>query len=398
MVAASEKAATLRALAIGLANVRRMIRERSNIFFVFIFPIALILLIGAQFGGGVKPQIGVSVVGDGQIAEEIAAAIESQDSVDTRRFEVREDLVAAVERGQVQAGVFLPAGIEEQSTIGEAVEIGFVARPDGTGPQLEAIVGAAVADVMKSVGAAQFASAETDAPFDQTHRIAADLAEDAGGVEVEVSAVGEAIFPDNLGRFDLGASSQLVLFVFLTALAGSAALILTRQLGISSRMLSTPTSLRSIVVGESIGRFGVALVQGLYIVVLTLIIFGVNWGDPMASVLVLVMFSAVGAGAGVLMGSVFSNDQQAGGVAVIVSLGLAALGGCMVPIELFSPTMQTVAHFTPHAWALDGYAELVRRGGTTGDILLELGVLAGYATVLFALAAWRLRIAITRPA
>jgi ABC-2 type transport system permease protein len=163
-------------------------------------------------------------------------------------------------------------------------------------------------------------------------------------------------------------------------------------------MLSTPTSLRSIVVGESIGRFGVALVQGLYIVVLTLIIFGVNWGDPMASVLVLVMFSAVGAGAGVLMGSVFSNDQQAGGVAVIVSLGLAALGGCMVPIELFSPTMQTVAHFTPHAWALDGYAELVRRGGTTGDILLELGVLAGYATVLFALAAWRLRIAITRPA
>jgi ABC-2 type transport system permease protein len=97
------------------------------------------------------------------------------------------------------------------------------------------------------------------------------------------------------------------------------------------------------------------------------------------------------------MGSVFSNDQQAGGVGVVVSLGLAALGGSMLPLELFSPTMQTVAHFTPHAWALDGYAELVRHAGTTGDILLELGVLAGYATVLFALAAWRLRIAITRP-
>jgi ABC-2 type transport system permease protein len=388
----------MRALAIGLVNVRRMIRERSNIFFVFIFPIALILLIGAQFGGGVKPLIGVLVVDDGQIAEEIAAAIESQDSVDTRRFELREDLVGAVERGHVQAGVFLPAGIEEQSAAGDAVEIGFVARPDGTGPQLEAIIGAAVADVMKPVGAAQFASSESSAPFEQTHQVARDLAGQTGGVDVEVSAVGEAVFPDTLGQFDLGASSQLVLFVFLTALAGSAALILTRQLGISARMLSTPTSVRSIVVGESIGRFGVALVQGLYIVVLTLIIFGVNWGDPIASVLVLVLFSAVGAGAGVLMGSVFSNDQQAGGVGVIASLGLAALGGCMVPLELFSPTMQTVAHFTPHAWALDGYAELVRRGGTTADILFELGVLAAYAAVLFALAAWRLRIAITRPA
>jgi ABC-2 type transport system permease protein len=385
----------MKALAIGLMNIRRMIRERSNIFFVFIFPIALILLIGAQFGGGVEPLIGVFAADEGQIAEDIIDAIESKDGVDIQRFEVREDLVTAVERGQVQAGVSLPAGIEGQSAAGEAVEIGFVARPDGTGPQLQAIVGAAVADVMKPVGAAQFASAETDAAFEQTHQVARDLAGSAGGVDVEVSAVGEALFPDTLGQFDLGASSQLVLFVFLTALAGSAALILTRQLGISSRMLSTPTSVRSIVVGESIGRFGVALVQGLYIVVLTLIIFGVNWGEPIASVLLLVMFSAVGAGAGVLMGSVFSNDQQAGGVGVVVSLGLAALGGCMLPLELFSPTMQTVAHFTPHAWALDGYAELVRHGGATGDILLELGVLASYATVLFALAAWRLRIAIT---
>jgi ABC-2 type transport system permease protein len=387
----------MKALAIGLTNIRRMIRERSNIFFVFIFPIALILLIGAQFGGGVEPLIGVFVAEEGQIAEEITDVIGSQDSVDIQRFEVREDLVSAVERGQVQAGVFLPAGIERQSAAGEAVEIGFVARPDGTGPQLQAIVGAAVADVMKPVGAAQFATAESGLDFETAHVAARNLAGLAGGVEVSVTAVGEAIFPDTLGQFDLGASSQLVLFVFLTALAGSAALILTRQLGISSRMLSTPTSVRSIVVGESMGRFGVALVQGLYIVVLTLIIFGVNWGDPLASFLLLVAFSAVGAGAGVLMGSVFSNDQQAGGVGVVLSLGLAALGGCMLPIELFSPTMQTVAHFTPHAWALDGYAELVRRSGNTGDILLELGVLVGYAAVLLALAAWRLRIAITRP-
>jgi ABC-2 type transport system permease protein len=387
----------MKALAIGLTNIRRMIRERSNIFFVFIFPIALILLIGAQFGGGVEPLIGVFVAEEGQIAEEITDVIGSQDSVDIQRFEVREDLVSAVERGQVQAGVFLPAGIESQSAAGEAVEIGFVARPDGTGPQLQAIVGAAVADVMKPVGAAQFATAESGLDFETAHVAARNLAGLAGGVEVSVTAVGEAIFPDTLGQFDLGASSQLVLFVFLTALAGSAALILTRQLGISSRMLSTPTSVRSIVVGESMGRFGVALVQGLYIVVLTLIIFGVNWGDPLASFLLLVAFSAVGAGAGVLMGSVFSNDQQAAGVGVVLSLGLAALGGCMLPIELFSPTMQTVAHFTPHAWALDGYAELVRRSGNTGDILLELGVLVGYAAVLLALAAWRLRIAITRP-
>ncbi len=69
----------------------------------------------------------------------------------------------------------------------------------------------------------------------------------------------------------------------------------------------------------------------------------------------------------------------------------------MIPAELFSDTMQKVAHITPHAWALDGFAELVRRGGNTADILPELGVLAAYALVLMLLSAWRLRIAITRP-
>jgi ABC-2 type transport system permease protein len=397
LVPVDEEVAAMKALAIGMSNIRRMLRERSNIFFVFIFPLALILLIGSQFGGGVKPAIGLYMADTGELATVISDAVESQESIDTRFFETEGALVTAVERGHVQAGLFLPANIDSAAAASDVVELGFVVRPDGSGQQLQAIVGSAVADVMKPVGAAQFAVAESDTDFAAAQAVARTIAGQAGGVEVSVAAVGEAIFPDTLGQFDLGASSQLVLFVFLTALAGSAALILTRQLGISSRMLSTPTSVRSIVVGESMGRFGVALVQGLYIVVLTLIIFSVNWGDPLASLLLLVAFSAVGAGAGVLMGSVFSNDQQAGGVGVVLSLGLAALGGCMIPIELFSPTMQTVAHFTPHAWALDGYAELVRRGGNTGDILLELGVLAAYAAVLFALAAWRLRIAITRP-
>jgi ABC-2 type transport system permease protein len=161
-------------------------------------------------------------------------------------------------------------------------------------------------------------------------------------------------------------------------------------------MLSTPTATGTIVIGEGTGRWAVALVQGIYSILATFLIFRVTWGDPLGALLVLVAFSAVGAGAGMLMGAVFSNDAQASGIGVVLSLGLAALGGCMLPVELFSPTMQKVAHITPHAWALDGFAELVRRDGTVVDILPELGVLAVYATVLLLLAAWRLRVVLTR--
>ncbi len=387
----------MKPFSIGWVNIRRMLRERSNIFFVFIFPLAIILLVGVQFGGDFDPAVGLYLADDGEIAEAIAAELEADESLEVRRLESEDDLIAAVERGSAQAGVFLEGGMDGQVAQGELVVVGLVTRPDGFGPQLESVIRASVAEVMKPIGAAQFVSGETGIPFDETVGIATSNADISPGVEVDVSAVGEALFPQTLGRFDLGAAQQLVLFTFLTALAGSAALILTRQLGLSHRMLSTPTSVGTVVAGESLGRFGVALFQGLYIMGFTLVIFGVNWGNPLGAMLIILTFSAVGAGAGMLMGATFSNDQQASGVGVVISLGLAALGGCMLPIELFSPTLQKVAHITPHAWALDGFAELVRRDGNTSDILPELGVLTVYATVLLVLAGWRLRVAITRP-
>lgn len=387
----------MKALAIGWVNIRRMLRERSNIFFVFIFPIALVLLIGVQFGGAVETALGVARGDDDELARAIVAALESEERVGLRPFETEAELITATERGAVQAGIVLPADMDATAADGEVVEIGYISRPDGSGTQLQSIVGAAIADVMTPIGAAQFAARETDSGFEESLEVAGAISGRTEPIAVDVTSVGDALFPDTLGRFDLGASSQLVLFVFLTALTGSSALILTRQLGISRRMLSTPTGIGSIVLGESLGRFGTGLLQGVYIMVLTLIIFRVDWGDPLGAILILVALSAVGAGAGMLMGSVFNNDQQAAGLGVVLSLGLAALGGAMLPSELFSPTMQQIAHVTPHAWALDGFAELVRRGGNTIDILPELGVLALYAAVLWALAAWRLRVAITRP-
>ncbi len=387
----------MRALAIGGANVKRMLRERSNIFFVFIFPIAIIFLIGAQFGSGVDPAVGIHAADDGDLSTQIRSVIEAREDLDVRVFPSQGELKTNIERGYVQAGLFLPENMDGLAAEGTRIEIGFVARPDGAGPQLQAILGSAIADVMKPVGAAQFASEEAGVSFSQALETAIAAEAFAPTMNVEVTAVGESLFPESFGRFDLGAPQQLVLFVFLTAMAGSAVLIQTRQLGISSRMLSTPTSTGTIVLGESLGRFGTAMVQGLYIVLLSWVIFGVNWGDPLGSALVLITFSAVGAGAGVLIGSVFSNDQQAAGIGIIASIGLAALGGSMLPIEFFGDSLQRVAHLTPHAWALDAYSELIRRGGGVGDILTELGVLAAYAGVLFVLAAWRLRVAITRP-
>jgi ABC-2 type transport system permease protein len=386
----------MKPLAIAVANLRRLFRDRSNLFFVFILPLALVLLIGLQFGGGFEPRLGVVEAAPGSQAETVASYLRGRGGVKVVSFIDEGALRGAVERGSVQAAMTFPADFDESLAQGASTTIGFIARQDGVGPALQPLVMEAVQASLAEVAAAQVAVrlglAEMDTAIEVAHRLAPSIA----SVDVKATTLGEALFPSTLGRFDLGASSQLILFMFLTALTGGAVLIQTRQLGLSRRMLSTPTPVGSVVAGEALGRFAIVLMQGIYIMVGTLLIFGVSWGDPWGAVAVLVVFAAVGAGAAMLVGTVFRSAEQAGGIGVMAGLGLAALGGCMLPLQLFGPTLRRIAHVTPHAWAVDAFAELVQRRGTIIDILPQLGVLAAYASILLMLASWRLRRAISR--
>jgi ABC-2 type transport system permease protein len=257
-------------------------------------------------------------------------------------------------------------------------------------------VRAVVGEQASLLRAAGFTADQTGTQFEQALGNAEVVATDLPAVTVEASTLGEALFPDTLGRFDVGASSQLLLFVFLTSLVGSTALIETRRLGVSRRMLATPTSAGTILLGEALGRVAVALVQGLVIMLGAGLLFGVSWGNPLGAGALVGLFVLAASGAAMLLGALLRTPEQAGGVGILVGLALGALGGSMLPIELFSDTMRTVARFTPHAWANEGFAELVRRGGGLLDIAPQLGVLAGYAVGLFAAGGWLLHRSLTR--
>lgn len=102
-------------------------------------------------------------------------------------------------------------------------------------------------------------------------------------------------------------------------------------------------------------------------------------------------FCLVGSGAGLLLGSALANEQQARAAAFLFGLGLAALGGSMVPLEIFPHTMKAIAHITPHAWANEAFGRLLHHGGTLADIAGEVGVLLAYAAVLLIVSTWILR-------
>jgi ABC-2 type transport system permease protein len=365
---------------IATTELRRFLRDRSNIFFVFMFPLLLVLLFGLMFGGSFSTQVGVTGQG-GNLQPEVMEAFTDAgfvvlefDSVDERAligalvvFESEAQVSVIAREGQgVDVATVLNSAVAKFSVVRRA-ELFIDDQLGGGGAELVAAVGHLVPPV--AVVSASSTAGTSNGPFEG--------------------------YDEPATQFDFGAPQQLVLFTFLTSLASSGALILTKKLGVARRMISTPTPVINVLLGETLGRYLIALAQASFIVVGTVMLFGVQWGDLLAVAALVAAFSLVGTGVGMLLGSALDNDQQAGGIGIMFALGLAALGGAMVPIEIFSDTMKTVAHFTPHAWALDGFREIQFRGGGLGDILLELGVLSAMAAVLLAVAIGAFRRKIT---
>jgi ABC-2 type transport system permease protein len=385
------------ALAIAEVNVRRLLRDRTSTFFVFVLPIVLIVVLGTVFGGRVAPRMGIVAVESGALGAELVDAIRNGAvKLELKEPATVEALRAGVEEGTLEIGVIIPPGYDETVRGGGVAEIVILGQPQSAVSALREAVSQAVAAQAAVVGAARLAASREGIPFDAALAMARSVEGEMAGVTVAVERIGEGMFPAGTGAFAPGAQSQLVLFMFLTSMTAATQLILTRQLGVSRRMLASPIRVRTILVGETLGRFGVAMLQGLFIVILSAIIFGVSWGDPLAAGTIVVLFALVGTGAAMVVGVFSNNPDQAGALGVMAGMLLGALGGAMVPLEIFPEPAHTLAYLTPQAWAIQGLREVALRGGGVVDVLQELGVLALYAVALMAIGTWQFRRILTR--
>ncbi len=387
----------LKVLEIARINLLRQLRDRSSAFFVFVLPTIIVVALGLQFGGSSRARVGiVAPAGDAAAAALVALLEEDPARFDIRRPADVATLRAQVERGQLEAGVVIPSGYGAALGGERTVEVEFLGTMDALSQGIRAPIEAAVAHQAAIVTAARVAAGSGAGTWDAAVAVAEAALPSIPGIRVPVTRVGgEGLFA-NFGMFTFGAQTQLLLFVFLTSMTGAGQLVLTKTLGVSRRMLSTPTAVRTIVLGETLGRLAVALLQAAYIVAVSSLVFGVAWGDPLAAGAIILAFSLVGAAVAMLIGALSSNAEQASSLGVFAGLALGALGGCMIPFEIMPQVMQDVARLIPHSWAILGLRSLVQHGGGIESVASNIAVLAGFAAVILSLAAWRFRGSIVR--
>lgn len=386
--------------AVTKTEFQRVVRDRAALFFIIVLPVAIILIVGAVFGE-VPRHAPVGVVDNdrSETSGRFVEALVDTATLDVSIYSDEGDLRRDIRNRHLVAGVSFPAGFGASVSEGADSRVSVLTQAaSGTEQLVEPAVRDVVTRMAARDAAARFATDLAGGSRSDNRELADRLALSQRPVDLEVETVGEkstSSFVGADGRYSYTAPANLVLFVFINSVTAGAALVESRRLGVTRRMLVAPVSPSAIVAGFGANRFLFAMLQSVLIVVVGELMFGVSWGTPGAAVVLIIIWAAVGTGAGLLIGSVARTPEQVTAVGVPVSIALAMAGGSMWPLEIVSPTMRSLGHLTPHAWANDAWVKLVFEHGGLGSIMGNLAVLVGFAAVLLALATWRLRRVLT---
>jgi len=372
------------ALAVAGASLRRMVRDRTALFFVVLLPVLVIAIISTvvQNPGGFR--IGVLTGQGSALATDLVDDLAAAGPIHTMADE--QSARTALRRGEIDAVVLIPPDLD--ATLLRAGDLAIPVLAGGaesTQSAVRSAISAAVARHAERIQAAAFAARTTGSTVAEQLPRATALQRVTPRITVltENVASGSDYLP--LG-FGYSAPTMLVLFVFINALAGGAAVVQTRQLGIYNRALAAPVRARDLVLGETLSYLMFSLLQSALIIGTGSLLFGVGWGNVPAAIALVVTWALVGTGAGMLSGAVFKSPDQAAAIGPVIGIAFAMLGGCMWPLEIVPDTVRTIGHATPHAWAVDAWITLLSRAGGIVDIASDLAVLAGFAVGMLGLA------------
>ena len=377
----------------------------SELLFFIVLPLVFTyLLAGGTPSGDEDPRI-VLMVGDEAntaISQQMIKELETSTAV---RPEVvsRDEAQSLFDDRRADVVLLIPAGLDLASIQSGSAEVELLQQPNNMNATVaERAASTAIRRVSSAISAARnavqqreliqpFASeVERQSYFEASLERARTIQQEAP----ERVTVMEGITEDQV-EYDPRANTsagQLITWVFIPLFGISALFAYERQQGTLRRLLTTPATKATFLLGTITGQVAMALVQMFLLVGFGILVMKLGWGREPLALFVILLTSALAAAAfGTTMGTFIKSEGQASGLSVMFGMVFALMGGCWYPLELFPPAIQNAVKVLPTTWAMQGMLDLVLRGGGLQDVLPEAAVLLGFAAIFFSVGVWRFR-------
>ncbi|HYF76555.1 MAG TPA: ABC transporter permease [Symbiobacteriaceae bacterium] len=391
-----------RMISIALLQLRTTFKSKGAMITMFGMPLILTLIFGGLMSGAggsasdshVYPIVVVDHDGSfaaRQLISQLDA--EATISVQTATAEEMKKLFADV---KVDSGVVIPAAFGADLAAGKAPDVQLLAVPGrntymGVGPTIRGLIARLGQDYQLALRTLPEAdrsdAAKVEAAF-------AKVVAERKNVSTTVTshAVTRTVVEKTGFTAATGASVGFtVTFVMMQCFMMSGVILTERKHGTWGRLLTTPNSRVTIMGGYLLSFFLTGMIQFTVLVVATRFLFQVSWG-PMLPLFAMGAGTVLSAsGMGLFLAGIVKTFEQQMSIGILFINATAMLGGAYWDLSMVSDTMRRIGYMTPQAWAIDGFREVMLRGGAWEGIALPLAVLLGITAVFMTAGLLRVR-------
>ena len=171
-------------------------------------------------------------------------------------------------------------------------------------------------------------------------------------------------------------------FAIASLIGASEIIVQERKSGSLYRLLGTAVSKPEILLGHWLAMFAMIFLQFNILIIFGQIFLRLNFlNAPLATLLLSIASCAVVASLGLLIGILAKIPEQTVVFSLIPMFIFSGLGGAWVPMELLGETVRRVSLFTPVAWIMTGFKDILLRGANVSRVSLPILVLLGFAAI-----------------
>jgi len=289
------------------------------------------------------------------------------------------DVKSNIQNGQQSAGIIIGSNFTSDLKTGKQADVTLVL--DQSNPQTASLIETQLTQAIEQMGTqtATYGLNQTyKTPLNYSlAQVAPYNVQTTGIVPGQTTNYFEFVAPGIMG--------MVVMMSLMTGLPH--AISFEREVGTLDGMLAAPVHRMSILGGKVIAQTTRGMMQGIIVLALSIVLFGVVVQGSIAlilGILLLGVFSLVGLG--VLITSFTSTEETATMIMMTLTFPMMFLSGVFFPISQMPQFMQVIAQFLPLTYTISALRQVVVLGVGVPAISRDIVILFGFGIVLLSAA------------
>lgn len=348
-------------------DIKRSFRDKTAVFFVFLFPLIFLFVFGGIFGGNNDTSFKIALINESN--SEFAKQFVSEANTD-KLFEIDKTLVSRdqidekMNRSEIDAAIILPREFGnvtggQQIPSGEATVL-YTQNNETAGQTLSSIL----SGIFKGINS-QFV--QQSEPF---------------------TVKSQSTATDSQRRFDYTFAGLLGFSIMGLGIFGPTQVFpqLKKQ-GVLRRFRTTPLQVWQFFVSNVLSAAFMGILSIVLLFVAAILVFDLNMhGDYISLGLLTITGVAVLYGIGLAIGGWADNEQQAAPLANLVTFPMMFLSGTFFPRFLMPEWLQGVSQFLPLTPIVDGARLIITEGKTIFDLGPQMLILTVWGVLIYVIA------------